>query len=517
MTTGLVWHERYMWHDTRHAAAAFPSGGWIEPDTHAENPLTKRRLKNLMDASGLTPQLRVVEPRMATVEEVCRFHERGYVDRIKALSDDNGGDAGGLTPFGPGSYEIALLAAGGVLAACDAVLDGAVRNVYALVRPPGHHALAGEGMGFCIFGNAAIAAHHLRSARGLARVAIVDWDVHHGNGTQSAFYDDPSVLTISLHQDGCFPLFSGAVEDNGEGAGAGANINIPLPRGGGRGAYVAALERVVVPALERFGPDFIIVANGLDAGAMDPLARMQMHSGGYRELTELIMGAADRGEKTIVFSGLRTMVAAIVRHLKAHGLGVLPITAEVPTKKRFGLIQDFSHDPAYAAIVASLNCLNRGFTITAANHVVIVDLEYSPEATEQAEDRVHRPGQAKPCYIHYLLSRDTIDQLMHEILTQKAQAIRHAIDGKARFEDVAEILKRVTGDVQLEIAKRIHLLPPVVPALDLHAIPEPLPPNVLPFAAAAVLDDAPRIEAVAPRILPSRVKGTQLSLFGSML
>ena len=181
-----------------------------------------------------------------------------------------------------------------MIAACDAVLDGEVDNVYALCRPPGHHALAGEGMGFCIFGNVSVAAHHLRSARGLGRVAIVDWDVHHGNGTQSAFYDDPSVLTISLHQDGCFPLFSGAVEENGEGAGAGANINVPLPRGGGRGAYVAAFERVVVPALERFSPDFIIVANGLDAGALDPLGRMQMHSDGYRELTKLMMGAADR-------------------------------------------------------------------------------------------------------------------------------------------------------------------------------------------------------------------------------
>jgi acetoin utilization deacetylase AcuC-like enzyme len=294
MATGLVWHERYMWHDTRHAAAAFPSGGWIEPDTHAENPLTKRRFKNLMDASGLTPKLPVIEPRMATVEEVCRFHTRDYVDHIKALSDDNGGDAGGLTPFGPGSYEIALLSAGGVLAACDAVLDGEVDNVYALVRPPGHHALAGEGMGFCLFGNASIAAHHLRQARGLSRVAIVDWDVHHGNGTQSAFYDDPSVLTISLHQDGCFPLGSGPVSDNGEGDGVGANINIPLPRGGGRGAYVAAFERVVVPALERFQPEFIIVASGLDASAMDPLGRMQMHSDAYRELTKIMKGVAER-------------------------------------------------------------------------------------------------------------------------------------------------------------------------------------------------------------------------------
>jgi acetoin utilization deacetylase AcuC-like enzyme len=294
MTTGLVWHERYMWHDTRHAAGPSPAGGWIEPDVHAENPLTKRRFKNLLDASGVTPQLHAIEPRMATVDEVCRFHERSYVDHIKALSDDNGGDAGGLTPFGPGSYEIALLSAGGVLAAVDAVLDGTVGNAYALVRPPGHHAIAGEGMGFCIFGNVAVAAHHLRGPRGVARVAIVDFDVHHGNGTQSAFYTDGDVLTISLHQDGCFPPGSGTVEENGEGAGAGANLNVPLPRGGGRGAYVAAFERVVVPALERFSPDFIIVASGLDASAMDPLGRMQMHSDGYRELTALLMGVADR-------------------------------------------------------------------------------------------------------------------------------------------------------------------------------------------------------------------------------
>jgi acetoin utilization deacetylase AcuC-like enzyme len=139
-----------------------------------------------------------------------------------------------------------------------------------------------------------VAAHHLRSARGVARVAIVDWDVHHGNGTQSAFYDDGDVLTISLHQDGCFPPGSGTVEENGEGAGAGANVNVPLPRGGGRGAYVAAFERVVVPALERFSPDFVIVASGLDASAMDPLGRMQMHSDGYRELTDLLLGVADR-------------------------------------------------------------------------------------------------------------------------------------------------------------------------------------------------------------------------------
>jgi hypothetical protein len=187
---------------------------------------------------------------------------------------------------------------------------------------------------------------------------------------------------------------------------------------------------------------------------------------------------------------------------------VLPITAEVQAKKRFGLIQEFSRSPDVCAIVASLNCLNRGFTITSANHVILVDLEYSPEATEQAEDRVHRPGQTKPVYITYLLSRDTIDQVMHEILVQKSQAIRHAIDGKARFEDVAEILKRVTGDVQLEIAKRIQLLPPIVPDISLQ--PLAVTPIVVPDVFAPVTLDE-RLDPVFIQI-PLLVK--QLSLFG---
>ena len=227
--------------------------------------------------------------------------------------------------------------------------------------------------------------------------------------------------------------------------------------------------------------------------------------------------ATERGEKAIVFSGLRVMVGAIVKHLRAHGIGVLPITAEVPTKKRFGLIQEFSKSSELTCIVASLNCLNRGYTITAANHVLLVDLEYSPEATDQAGDRAHRPGQTKPVYVQVLLSRDTIDQIMWEVVTQKAEAIRHAIDGKARFLDVAEILQKVTGDVQLEIARRlerISLLPVPQPVIDLEAASEPLAPNVVLFpTTSAALVDVP----IAPFAQLPRAKPVQLALFGSML
>lgn len=290
--TGFVCHELYMWHNTGNYAGPMPYGNPVQPDIHAENPETKRRFRNLLEVAGLTPQLQLIAPREATETEILRFHSRTYLERVKALSAGIGGDAGDFTPMGRGSYEIAMLSAGGVLAALEAVLEGQVDNAYALVRPPGHHALAEEGMGFCIFGNAALAAMHAFEQYGLERIALVDWDVHHGNGTQSAFYADPRALAISVHQDNCFPPDSGYRHENGEGDGLGCNINVPLPPGSGVGAYEAAWDRVVIPALERFRPQLIIVPSGFDAGAYDPLGRQQMHSDGYRSLTRKMLAAA---------------------------------------------------------------------------------------------------------------------------------------------------------------------------------------------------------------------------------
>lgn len=293
MATGLVWHELYMWHDTGTAAWVMPPGLTVEPLKHIENADGKRRLRNLVEVSGLLEHLVQLKPRPATETEILRLHTAGYVERIKKMSSERGGDAGELTPFGPGSYEIALLAAGGCMTAVDAVLDGRVDNAYALVRPPGHHAERDLGRGFCIFGNTALAALHAREARGLARVAVVDWDVHHGNGTEHAFYSDPSVLTISIHQDNNFPPNSGMITDTGAGPGEGYNINVPLPAGSGVGAYVATFERVVAPAIRAFRPELILIASGLDASAMDPLASMMMTSDGYRRLTEVMLAVAD--------------------------------------------------------------------------------------------------------------------------------------------------------------------------------------------------------------------------------
>jgi acetoin utilization deacetylase AcuC-like enzyme len=292
LTTGLVWHELYMWHDTGTSAWVTPAGLTVQPLRHIENEDGKRRIRNLVEVSGLIDHLVQLKPRMATEDEILQLHTREYVDRIKKESSGMGGDAGDLTPFGPGSYEIALLAAGGCMTAVDAVLDGKVDNAYALVRPPGHHAERTGGRGFCIFANTALAAVHARRARGLSRVAIVDWDVHHGNGTEHAFYDDPTVLTISIHQDNNYPPGLGGIGDTGAGAGEGYNINVPLPPGSGVGAYTATFERVVAPAVRAFRPNLILIASGLDASAMDPLASMMMTSEGYRSLTQTMLAVA---------------------------------------------------------------------------------------------------------------------------------------------------------------------------------------------------------------------------------
>jgi acetoin utilization deacetylase AcuC-like enzyme len=294
MTTGFVWHERYMWHDTGKATGVLAPGGYLEPYEHVENPDAKRRIRNLLDACGLLDRLTAVKPREATRPELGRVHTMEYIERIAELSQDPPrADVGYGTAIGNGSFEIASLAAGGVMAAVDAVLDGTVDNAYALVRPCGHHALADTAVGSAIFNSVAVAARHAQS-RGLDRIAIVDWDVHFGNGTQAMFYDDASVLNISIHQDEWMGLPDGTTDKRGEGAGEGYTVNVPLPAGSGQAAYLATLDRVVIPALERFRPDLIIIATGFDANGFDPLARMTLTSDSFRTMTQKIKDTAER-------------------------------------------------------------------------------------------------------------------------------------------------------------------------------------------------------------------------------
>jgi acetoin utilization deacetylase AcuC-like enzyme len=290
MTTGFVWDERFAWFNAGHNRRRGP---FYSPMAAYDTRESKERIRELLVASGLADRLVPIAPRLATDQELLRFHTPEYVAKVRALSDGEGGDAGEGAYLGRNCYDIARLSAGAALEALDAVLDGRVHNAYALVRPCGHHATRDFGRGFSIFGNIVLAILDAK-ARGKARkVAVIDWDVHHGNGTQDAFYADPTVLTISLHQAGYYPPDSGWLAENGDGPGRGYNINVPLPAGSGHGAYVETMRQVVLPALQRFHPDVIMVASGLDANAQDPLARMMCHSGTYREMATMVKTAAE--------------------------------------------------------------------------------------------------------------------------------------------------------------------------------------------------------------------------------
>lgn len=294
MSTAFFTDERCFWHGGGHYVLTLPVGGLVQPGTGLpENPETKRRLRNLIEVSGLIRDLAVQSAPEATREDLGRVHDGAYLDAFKAASDAGGGELGLRTPFGPGGYEIAALSAGLAKAALFAVLAGRARNAYALTRPPGHHALPGYPNGFCLLNNIAVAVRAAQAAGLARRIAVIDWDVHHGNGTEAIFYDDPTVLTVSLHQERNYPLDTGGAEARGRGRGHGFNLNVPLPPGTGHANYLEAMARIVRPALDRFAPEAIIVACGYDASAVDPLGRMLATAETFGAMTRMMRDAAD--------------------------------------------------------------------------------------------------------------------------------------------------------------------------------------------------------------------------------
>lgn len=293
--TAFYHDERCFWHTTGEAALFLPVGGWVQPMVgggHAENPETKRRLLNLIRVSGLGRTLDWREAEPVTRADLDRVHDAAYLDEFKRLSDTDGGILGHDAPFGKGSYDIACVSAGLVKRAVADVLSAEVDNAYVLSRPPGHHCLPSGAMGFCMFNNIAVALEAVRAELPGLRVAVVDWDVHHGNGTEAIYYDRDDTLTISIHQERCFPLDTGAAADRGRGAGEGFNLNIPLWPGGGHRAYLDAMELLSVPAIRAFGPDLIVIACGLDANSVDPLARMQATPDTFRAMTKALRDLA---------------------------------------------------------------------------------------------------------------------------------------------------------------------------------------------------------------------------------
>ncbi|MEJ6392431.1 class II histone deacetylase [Gymnodinialimonas sp. 2305UL16-5] len=293
MTTGFFWDERCFWHSGGNYAGLLPVAGLVQPGGGLpDNPETKRRFVNLMRVTGLWEALETQTAPAATSEDLLRIHPSSYLDSFRDASDKGGGELGLRTPFGAGGFEIAALSAGLAKGALFATLRGEVQNAYALSRPPGHHCLPDFPNGFCLLANIAIAIEAARAEALCDRVAVIDWDVHHGNGTEAIYYDDPDTLTISLHQERNYPLDTGDFADRGSGEGTGTNLNIPLPPGTGHTGYLEAFERLVIPALRDFKPDAIVVACGFDAGLVDPLSRMLAGSQTFRAMTELTMQAA---------------------------------------------------------------------------------------------------------------------------------------------------------------------------------------------------------------------------------
>src|ERR1700730_11870669 len=298
--TGLIFDERYLRHDTGMQNTVRMRNGFFEisPEGHPSSTSITKRIKEFLDGAGLTAMMQPVAARAASDDELAVYHTRAYIQGVR--SHVQGGPMQGAwgevesdTPLSPGSFDAAVYAAGGSMNGVQTIMQGEVRNAYALLRPPGHHAMSNRAMGFCIFNNAVVAAHYARNTFGLERVMIVDWDVHHGNRTQDTFYAEPGVLFVSLHQHNWYPKLSGELEQVGSGAGAGYTVNIPLPAGTGDRGYLAALDQLVVPIGQQFRHHLIIISAGQDANWLDPLAQNMLTMAGFRSISTLMLDLAE--------------------------------------------------------------------------------------------------------------------------------------------------------------------------------------------------------------------------------
>lgn len=290
---------------------------------HPERPERVSAILERLTADGLLAELDVLEASPADVSALQRVHTRELCARIERSAAEGFGilDAEDTT-ISRGSWRAALGAAGAALAAVDQVQSGAADNAFALCRPPGHHAERGRAMGFCLANNVAIAAEHLRQTHGLQRVAILDWDVHHGNGTQHLFEEDPDIFYASLHQWPHYPG-TGAVTERGRGAGDGATLNCPLEAGTGDREWLTALEGSVLPAFEQFAPEFILISAGFDAHELDPLSATRVSTATYATFTERVRELAQRvcgGKLVSLLEGgyhLDALASSVAAHLGA--------------------------------------------------------------------------------------------------------------------------------------------------------------------------------------------------------
>jgi acetoin utilization deacetylase AcuC-like enzyme len=279
------------------------SSRFLEHDTGRGHPERPARLGAVLDGARrgeLVDAVVPVEPRPATRDELMAVHPGGFLDALERFCTAGGGDIDPDTTVVPASWDAALLAAGAGLDAADRLMAGEGEAAFCAVRPPGHHATPTRAMGFCLLNNVAIVAATL-AGRG-ERVLVLDWDAHHGNGTQDAFWSDGRVLYVSLHQ---YPLYpgTGRLDDTGEAAGAGTTINVPLPAGATGDVYLAAMDDVVAPAAERFGATWLLVSAGYDAHRADPLTGLGLTSGDFADLTARATAFAPAGRRIFFLEG----------------------------------------------------------------------------------------------------------------------------------------------------------------------------------------------------------------------
>jgi acetoin utilization deacetylase AcuC-like enzyme len=306
--TGLVYDDIYVEHKTTPG--------------HPECPERLVRIIKQLKDKELCSHLVEIKAEPAERHWIETVHAPEYIDRAKSSAENGAGylDTADV-PISLKSYEAAVMATGGVLNAIDAVMEQKVTNVFCAVRPPGHHALENQAMGFCIFNNVAIGTRYIQEKYGLSKILIVDWDVHHGNGTQAAFYDDPNVLYFSTHQYPFYPG-SGSQAEQGNGNGLHTNINVPLPAGSGDDLYVEAFEEKLVPAASSFAPDFVLVSAGFDAHEDDLLGGMRVTDRGFAKLTQIVKSIAEKfcaGRLVSVLEGgygLEGLAASVEAHIR---------------------------------------------------------------------------------------------------------------------------------------------------------------------------------------------------------
>jgi acetoin utilization deacetylase AcuC-like enzyme len=321
-TPGFLFDDRFLLHN--------PGNG------HPESPSRLLDIRRALDDSGIGERWRRIVPQPASVEQLAWIHLPAHIENVKKASQAAPSYLDADTPVCAESYQIALLAAGSVPACVDAAMRGEVDRTFAFVRPPGHHAEPGRAMGFCLFNNIALGAAHLKEVHKIERVAIIDFDVHHGNGTQSCFYSDPGVLFVSTHQ---FPYYpgTGAFDEVGIGDGWGYNLNFPLPAGTGDSVFVPIYRQIVPAILDRYQPQFILVSAGFDALAGDPLGGLTVSAAGFASAAASLCKAAGRccaGRICFILeggyspTGLQECTRAVLAEMESEDPKELPLPGD---------------------------------------------------------------------------------------------------------------------------------------------------------------------------------------------